>query len=108
MPCRNTVKHKVAKIANESRQEISVLMKKALVSENGGLSVTTNCWTDDYRHASYMCIVVHIFIDENKKLSYHQFVLSTQEITEYVKTGDFHIKIFFMTSTFEKKKSKQT
>lgn len=87
LPCRNTVKHHVANIANDVRKEISGMMRKAITSERGGLAATTDCWTDDYRHASYMCIVVHMCIEENGQMSCHQYVLTTQEVTDHVKSG---------------------
>lgn len=86
LPSRNTVKKQISNVADDMRSKIADLMRKAI--NNGGLSATTDCWSDDYRHTSYICVVAHMCIEENNDLSYHRYVLSTDEISEYVKSGE--------------------
>lgn len=94
MPCRNTVRSTVNEIAKNTREKISVLIRKAI--ETGGVSATTDTWTDDYRKATYIAVVAHLTIHnkENPEISRHRFVLSTSEITELVKSGSTEFKSF--------------
>lgn len=85
MPGRTTVKDTVGGLASDSRQAISKLMKKAIAS--GGIAATTDTWTDDFMHETYLSIVVHLSIYENDKIDYQRHVLCTIEISEMVKTG---------------------
>lgn len=85
MPSRNTVKATVTELADKTRKHISEMMKKAIAT--GGIAATTDTWTDDYRHTTYICVVAHLVIPENGLLKYYRFVLSTSEISEMVKTG---------------------
>lgn len=85
LPSRNTVTSKIADIANDCREKTSGLLRKAL--ETGGIAATTDCWTDDYRHTNYICIVAHLCIESNGQLSYSRCVLNTSEVNEIVKTG---------------------
>lgn len=85
LPTRNTVKAAVHMIADENRKHISKLMKSAVLS--GGLAATTDCWTDDYRKRKYICVVVHISLNNDDQIKFHKFVLSTSEVTAVVKSG---------------------
>lgn len=66
MPYRNTVKITVNKIARESREKISTLLKKAI--KCGGVAASTDTWTDDYKKLTYIAVVVHLNIYEDEKL----------------------------------------
>lgn len=85
LPTRNTVKDTVTAMADKKRTLIAELMKRAIVS--GGIAATTDTWTDDYRHITYICVVAHICIKENDLVSYHRIVLNTSEISDFVKSG---------------------
>lgn len=85
LPSRNTVTSAVGKLAHESRSHISGLLKRAILS--GGIGCTTDTWTDDYRHTTYISVVAHISLKEDKEIVYHRFVLATSEVAEMIKTG---------------------
>lgn len=85
LPSRNTVTAAVAVMANETRAHIAELLKRAIKS--GGIGATTDTWTDDHRHTTYISVVAHIALKETDRIVYHRFVLSTSEITEMIKTG---------------------
>lgn len=85
LPSRNTVRAAVNERADEYREHVSKFLKKAI--ECGGIAATTDAWTDNYRHKSYLSVVCHLSIFENNEIKYHNFVLGTVEITETVKTG---------------------
>lgn len=88
MPTRNTVKNAIAEIADTKRKQIRHSLRRAI--ETGGIAATCDNWTDDYRHQTYMTIVAHICIYEEGKATYQQFVLSTREITDIIKTGEIN------------------
>lgn len=86
MPSRNTVKNTVSEIAKSNRNKIEILLKRAI--ETGGVAATTDCWQDDYRKRHYICVVVHLTIENiDKKLERYRFVLATKEVPELSKTG---------------------
>lgn len=87
LPTRNTVKDAVTREAGLVRKTIGDLLRRAIVS--GGIAATTDTWTDDYQHTTYIAVVAHISVRENNDVTYHRFVLSTSEVTELVKTGKF-------------------
>lgn len=88
MPTRNTVKNAIAEIADTKRKQIGHSLRQAIAT--GGIAATCDNWTDDYRHQTYMTIVAHICICEEGKAKYQQFVLSTREITDIIKTGEIN------------------
>lgn len=85
LPSRNTVRSTVSTLASSTREKISKLMTDAL--KTGGIAATTDTWTDDYQKRTYIYVVAHLCIHENDELKYYRFVLSTSEVSEYVKTG---------------------
>lgn len=91
MPTRNTVKDAVAQIANTKRKQVANVLRRAF--ETGGIAATCDNWTDDYRHRTYMTIVAHTCTYENGEIKYGQFVLSTREVTEIVKSGKIRFLI---------------
>lgn len=91
MPSRNTVKGTIGDMAKETRESIGALLKLAIAS--GGIAATTDTWTDNYRHTTYICVVAHICLAQNDAIMYHRYVLNTSEIAEIVKTGKY-LKIF--------------
>lgn len=92
MPSRNTVKDAVASIATTAREDIAKQLKRAM--NDGGIAATTDTWTDDYRHITYICVVAHIAVVEKDKIVYRCYVLNTSEIDEINKTGIFLMNIF--------------
>lgn len=90
MPSRTTVKNKIGEIAAESKNEISKMLQLALVE--GGIGATTDCWTDDYRHTTYISVVAHLAIPTDDDIDYHRFVLATNEVPEAVKSGTSFIQ----------------
>lgn len=94
MPSRNTVKSAIAIIADNKRSIVSQLLKRAMSA--GGIAATTDTWTDDYRHTTYVCVVAHVAIVENGEISYHRHVISTEEVSEIIKTGINNFVIFRM------------
>lgn len=94
LPTRNTVKDAISSKANAIQKSISVILRKAINS--GGIAATTDTWTDDYRHISYICVVAHTALFENQEIVYRRFVLSTSEISEIVKTGNNQIITFII------------
>lgn len=88
MPSRNTVRSAVTEMANVNRKKIAHLIKSGINS--GGVAASTDTWTDDYRHATYINVVAHLCIHENNEIKYYRFILSTSEITEIVKKGTQH------------------
>lgn len=95
MPSRNTVKAKITEMAGKTREHIGTLMKRAI--ETGGISATTDTWTDDYKKLTYISVIAHMCVYDNGRLQYHRFTLATTEITEMVKAG----KCFTFKSKFE-------
>lgn len=73
MPSRNTVKSTVQQIAKNARDQIIILLAKAI--ETGGLAATTDTWKDDYRKSTYISIVAHLTIDEDNKCKHQRLVL---------------------------------
>lgn len=84
-PSRNTVTSTVGKIATDCRRKTAAFIQRAIAK--GGVAATTDCWTDDYRHITYISVVAHLSIRKNDDITYHRFVLSTNEISELIKTG---------------------
>lgn len=89
LPSRNTVKEGANFEANEKRIVIGKLMKQAI--ENGGISATTDTWTDDYRKNTYIAVVAHMCIKTESEIEYYRFNLSVSEVNEAVKTGNREI-----------------
>lgn len=85
MPSRNTVSNAIEDIAKRNRAKIGNLMKEAIA--NGGLAATVDGWRDDFRKLCYQAVVVHLLIHNGTVIKQHRFVLSTNEVTEMVKTG---------------------
>lgn len=85
MPSRNTVRATVKEIAQSNREKISEFIKCAI--ETGGISCTTDTWKDNYRKNTYISAVLHLTCAENEIVKHHRYVISTSEITEFVKTG---------------------
>lgn len=69
LPTRNTVKATTTSIASEKREAITKIIKKAIVA--GGIAATTDTWTDNYHHTTYICVVAHICVYENNGITYH-------------------------------------
>lgn len=85
IPSRNCVAAYVNSKADEKRKIIGGMMKEAM--EHGGLAASTDTCTDDYRHNTYITVVVHLARAQNHTIQYDRFILSTSEITEIVKSG---------------------
>lgn len=85
LPSRNTVKEACNIKADNTRKLIANLMKQAIKS--GGLAATTDTWTDDFRHNTYIAVVAHMCIKQKDHIEYYRFNLSVSEITEIVKSG---------------------
>lgn len=85
MPSRNTVKATVKYIAGKKREQAKELLKKAI--ETGGIAATTDTWKDDFRKATYISVVAHLTIDEDKICQHKRIVMACSEITEMVKRG---------------------
>lgn len=65
LPTRNTVKAAVAEVADKRRKDVTYLLRRAM--ETGGVAATSDTWTDDYRHETYMTIVAHVCIYEDNE-----------------------------------------
>lgn len=85
MPSRNTVKDAVCNMAKTAKESIAQSIRRAIF--DGGIGATTDTWTDDYIHTTYICVVAHICLVENGSIKYKRYVLNTSEIDEIVKTG---------------------
>lgn len=60
MPSRNTVMRTVNQVASEKKQNIGKLLKEAILV--GGIACTTDTWTDDHLHRTYICLVAHLMV----------------------------------------------
>lgn len=85
IPTRNTIKSTICEIANDTRKYIGDLMSEAIRS--GGIAVTTDNWTDNHRHATYLAMVAHICIERGDNMKFYRYVLATALVDETVKTG---------------------
>lgn len=96
MPTRNTVCSHVAKISSEVKDKIREIMEAAKGQKS--LAATLDCWTDNYRHISYMCITIHATLIENRQIKNYRYVISMDAITALVKTkkviADAVLKVF--------------
>lgn len=54
LPSRNTVKAEITDMAMDYKKRVSEFIEKAI--ESGGIAATTDTWTDDYRHTTYISI----------------------------------------------------
>lgn len=90
LPCPKTVKSKISQIAAENIAKIAEIINRAI--QFGGLSATTDTWTDDHRHTTYLSIVLHLCIYTDG-IKFHRFILGTTEISEMVKTGMIQLQI---------------
>lgn len=86
MPSRNTTKAAVEEIANSVREKIKSVLEKSKV--HGGFAATTDSWTDNHMHTTYICVVVHAKIVTEFKIKKYNFVIHTNEITDLVKTKE--------------------
>lgn len=84
LPSRNTVRTAVCKIAGDVRQNIRRVMQMA--KEQSGLAATTDCWTDDYKHHTYICITIHASVEEFNRIKQYKYVIYMKSIPEMVKT----------------------
>lgn len=94
LPSRNTVKEGVNTQAHAKKKVIADLMKQAC--DCGGLAATTDTWTDDYRHNTYIAVVAHMCIKKKNEIQYHRFILCTNEISEVVKSGMWRISLMMI------------
>lgn len=85
LPCPKTVKDRIRKRAEDNIVKISDLIKQAI--EFGGLAATTDCWTDDHCHITYISVVLHLCIYANDDIKFYRFILGTAEVPEMNKTG---------------------
>lgn len=90
IPSRNTVKDAVSEIADSKRKIVTNILKRAITAGTGGVAVTTDLWTDDFRHESYMTVVAHVCTWQNNEIDFKEYILSTREVTETIKTGKFN------------------
>lgn len=84
MPTRNAVKATVSEVASTVREKIKTILQKS--REYGGFGATTDNWTDNHLHNSYICVVVHTRIATELRIKKYNFVLHTNIITDLVKT----------------------
>lgn len=84
LPCRNTVKSIVGDIASEVRKQIRDILQRG--KDVNGFGVTTDCWSDKFKHTTYMCITVHINTVELNGIRRHRYIIHLDEITEFVKS----------------------
>lgn len=84
LPTRNTAKAAIAEVANTVREKIRKILEKS--KEHGGFAATTDNWTDNHMHNTYMCVVVHVKIATELEIKKYSFVIHTNIITDLVKS----------------------
>lgn len=84
LPCANTVKNAVQDVASDARKTIREILNKS--KGTGGFAVTTDTWTDNFKHKTYISVVVHVNTIHFNGIQYHRLNACTNEITEIVKT----------------------
>lgn len=87
IPCRKTIHGTVLDKAEQARVMIRDVMKKSL-DFPGGFACTTDIWTDDYKHRSYLCITLHANLFEDGKVVRKRFIISLNELDAVQKTHD--------------------
>lgn len=85
LPCAKTLQRRVCKRATENIERMSALMKQAV--EFGGISATTDTWTDDHCHITYISVILHLCIYLNDQIQFYRLTLGTVEVPEMIKTG---------------------
>lgn len=86
LPSRNGLRTAIAELADDYRAKVAEMIKHAM--NNGGVAATTDTWTDDYRHTTYISTVLHTAICTGEDIEFQRFILATKEVPEAVKTGE--------------------
>lgn len=87
IPHRKVIKKRVDEKAIYVQKTIMEDFRRALEFP-GSFSCTTDLWTDDYRHISYLCLTAHINILENEKILHKKYVYYMNSIDAMSKTAE--------------------
>ncbi|CAF1524806.1 unnamed protein product [Adineta ricciae] len=86
--CDRTVRNEINRMADEGRKELK--QKLIDVAQLGGLCLSPDIWTDNYRKVSYLGTTAH-YIDEQYR--FHSIDLFCTEFKAKRKTGDEILKV---------------
>lgn len=92
IPCANTVRSDVVKIGGQRMKDIETMIHKA-IEFAGGICITTDMWTDEHRHRSYVCLTAHFYLLEDGKPCLKNFVIHMNVMEELSKTAA-NLKIY--------------
>lgn len=90
LPIRNTVRADMTKSAKQIKNDIRKTLAGAL--KIGGFAITSDCWTDNYKRLTYICLVAHCNVITDKGIERHRYTLHVNQITELVKSKEVIIK----------------
>lgn len=91
IPHRTVITEHVHKKAEEVKRMIMEDFHRALKFP-GSFSCTTDLWTVDYRHISYLCLTAHINIFEDGQIRYKKYVYHVDSMDAISKTADVVFK----------------
>lgn len=80
MPSRNTVTSHILKLANESVNMVTEMLRTA-INDNGGFGVTCDLWTEKMNATSFIAITVHFFVQSPVGLELKSLVIDLFEMT---------------------------
>lgn len=87
IPTANTVKSDIMKAKEVVVQDIKMLFRQA-IEFSGGFCISTDIWTDKYRHRSYICLTAHMHVVEDNNLVLKNLVIHMNVVPEMSKTGE--------------------
>lgn len=67
LPCPTTVSRNVNQLAKRSKDSLKSQLK-AEMNAGTSMALTTDIWSDKYKHMSYFCITIHYFDQNQMKL----------------------------------------
>lgn len=87
IPHRTAIKEHVDQKANEVQKIIMEDFRKAF-EYPGSFACTTDLWSDNYRHISYMCLTAHINLFENNTIRHKKYVYHVNSMDAMSKTAE--------------------
>lgn len=88
LSCDRTIRNEINRMAEEERRELKEQLVN--VAQVGGLCISSDIWTDNYRKVSYLGATVH-YVDENYQ--FHSIDLFCVEFKAKKKSGDEILKV---------------
>lgn len=85
-PTRNTIKDMVKADAENAKDSIKILFRKAM--NNGGFGCTLDLWSDSYKYNSYLAMTADMFLVEGNEIVQKRIVFHMGKIAEIVKSKE--------------------